>query len=166
MTDLTGHIKSTQHPCRVEPHQYAIALMRIWIRHNWPWAFALPILAVAIAVATLSVRYLLIAVVLVCLVFPHMIAWVYYYHALSPNSRMSILPHTIQVNDSGITLTYVPKQTQEQEQEQHTMPKPDYIPAKQIKKITYTNTLTIVHLTSGRYNIIAFPRHMPQAAVE
>ncbi|WP_288307407.1 hypothetical protein [uncultured Muribaculum sp.] len=156
MDNLTSYLQSTQQPCHVQTHEYAMALMKIWIRRNWPWAFALPILAVAAAAATMSIRYLLIAVVLACLVFPHIIVLIYYSHAMSPHIRMSILPHTVNVSENGITLTYIPQQ------EQQTVPAPDHIPSGLIKKITYTGTLTIIHLNTGRYNIIALPRHMPQ----
>ncbi|MCM1021397.1 MAG: hypothetical protein NC343_04035 [Muribaculum sp.] len=159
MKDLTKYVESSTVAVKVATHEYAGALMRLWVRRNWYWAFAMPIVAVVVAAVMLSLRYLLIGVVLACLVCPHIIVWVYYYHALSPRSRMSILPHEVTVTDEGITLTYVGDSDEEAEAR-----KVDYVPASAIRRVSYTDTITIVHLNGGRYDVVVLPRRMPVSA--
>lgn len=155
--NLTSQLQSTETPVSVATHVYASALMHIWVRRNWYWAFALPIAAAIAAAATLSLNWLLIAVVMACLVCPHIIVCVYYYHALSPDSRMSILPHTIKVTDQAVTLTYVATDPDSNS----PLPPPDIIPAARITGIRHTGQLTIITLDKGSYNVIVQPINMP-----
>lgn len=158
----THHIQSTDRPVCVATHVYASTLLRIWVRRNWYWAFALPIAAATAAAAMFSIKWLLIAVVLACLVCPQIIICVYYYHAMSPDSRMSILPHCVHATQQGIRLTYQPAD----ENDERPFPAPDFIAAEQITAITYTDRHIILRLDNDPYKIVVHPRHSTESEKE
>ncbi len=158
--DPTLFIKSCDTPFSIPTYRYAFTLMRVWIRRNWYWAFALPVALSLFAAVTLSLRYLLIAVVLVFLVCPHIILWVYYYHAMSPESRMSILPHTMNVDHKGIKITYVPDD--DDDDDKRKLPPPDFIEASRISDIRCVDDYLIVKLDSNSYRLVIFPIHFPE----
>ena len=160
--DPTNHIHSTGLPVSVATHVYASTLLRIWVKRNWYWAFALPIATATAAAFLFSLKWLLVAVVLTCLVCPHIIICVYYYHAMSPDSRMSIIPHSVHVTRQGISLIYQPAD----EEDKRPVPAPDFITAERITQISYTDRHIILRLDNDRYKIVVHPRHRPESEKE
>ncbi len=157
---------------RVLPSRYARHLMQMWTARHW-WIIAVPpIIALTLAL-TVDWRFLFVAVILVFLVIPHIMVTVYYYHAMSPRSAMSILPHRVVFEDSALRIKYDLKQeecavnTDEDTEKQATQPErpDDIIPYSEITAITTKKSDLILHLSSGDYHILVIPlANLPEGA--
>ncbi|WP_295729597.1 hypothetical protein [uncultured Muribaculum sp.] len=91
---------------RISPSAYASAIMRQWAS-KWWWAVALlPLCSISAAFASADIRYLMLALVLVCLVIPPAMLIVYYYHALSPHARLNIPLHSVACDGIDLTIDF------------------------------------------------------------
>lgn len=64
---------------------------------------ALSILIIAAAVvAIFDIRWLIVALMLICIVTPMVMAWLYFYYGLRPECFVNILPHRVLINTKGI----------------------------------------------------------------
>lgn len=90
---------------RISPATYASIIMRQWLAIRW-WAVAvLPLGSTAVALATSDIRYLMLALVLVCLVIPPALLIVYYYYALDTKARVNIPLHTVGCDGHTLTIS-------------------------------------------------------------
>lgn len=94
-------------PFRIAPSAYASVVVRQWLRRWW-WLVALPP-AASLTVAAVSgdVRYLLLAFVLICLVAPLALLFVYYYYALDPRASINLPLHTVACDGVALTIATV-----------------------------------------------------------
>lgn len=134
---------------KVAPSRLAGMIMKLWIKRNW-WWLALPPAACLVLAAAVDVKFTLIALIMVFLVIPPLMITVYYYHALAPEARMSVLPHRVESLPEGLRIVYEPIDD--------TMPArtDDFIPRDTIVKVTLTPDYTVYHL--GRYTLLPVPR--------
>ncbi len=135
---------------KVSPSIYMRTLMAMWIKRNW-WAIALPVAACIALALTVDVKFVYVALMMVFVVIPPIMMIVYFYHALSPESRMSILLHKLTLDDNGITVTYEPID------EDTPAPRPATLAWSEIKCVTYSRNAMVYRLTSGRYSILYLP---------
>lgn len=147
----------------ITPSAYAGHVIRMWLRDNW-WIGVVPITASIIVGATLDLRFLFVAVILVFLIAPLIMSTVYYYHALSPEASMSILPHRIIFGEKSLTIKYErePSDEDAQSEETETPPEPkvrpdDTIPLNDIKKASRHGSDILLNLTGGKYRILVIP---------
>lgn len=107
----------TTAPFRISPATYSSIIMRQWLAIRW-WAVAvLPICSIAAAFATSDIRYLMLALVLVCLVIPPALLIVYYYYALDTKARINIPLHTVGCDGHTLTISeYATPQTDTDEE--------------------------------------------------
>lgn len=133
------------------PAELASYIMKLWCRRNW-WIMAiLPVTCLVLA-AVVDVKFLLIALMMVFVVLPPMMIFVYFYHALAPEARMTVLPHRAEMTDDGIRLIYEPL-------DEEVPPRPDdNIRWSQISGVKATSQFLAYHLTTGRYSIFLVPR--------
>ena len=90
---------------RISPASYAVIIMCRWLAIWW-WAVAvLPLCSIAAAILMTDIRYLMLALVLVCLVIPPALLIVYYYYALDPKARVNIPPHSVGCDDHTLTIS-------------------------------------------------------------
>lgn len=108
----------TTKPFRISPSTYASAIMKQWAS-TWWWAVALlPLCSISAAFATADIRYLMLALVLVCLVIPPAMLFVYYYYALSEHARLNIPLHSVACDGTDLTIDFYPDTTDEDAKEE------------------------------------------------
>ncbi len=78
-----------------------------------PWLAAMSVLTVVMALAALTVdiRWGLVCLMLIFILFPMAIAFLYYYHALRPVTAMNILFHRIRIGGDGVSVDLFEKMT-------------------------------------------------------
>ena len=148
---------------RIAPSAYAGHVIRMWLRDILVVG-ALPVSASIIVGAVLDLRFLFVAVILVFLIAPLIMSTVYYYHALSPEASMSILPHRIIFGEKSLTIKYErePSDEDAQSEETETTTEPkvrpdDTIPLNDIKKASRHGSDILLNLTGGKYRILVIP---------
>lgn len=129
----------------------ATYIMKLWCRRNW-WLIALPPAACLVLAAAVDVKFLLIALMMVFVILPPIMITVYFYHALAPEARMSILPHRTQLSEEGLRLVYEPMA------EDIPARDDDMITWSRIKGIKTTQEYIAYRLDSGKYCILLIPR--------
>lgn len=86
--------------------------------------------ALSIAAAVLvDVRAVIIAFMILCLVLPMVMAFVYFYHALAPATALNLLPHSLRVVDQTLEITlYQAVQSAAEEAQAPQSSEPEYEP--------------------------------------
>ena len=85
----------------VEASRYLSIVVRLFLRRYW-WCFALPVVAfVVLAAVRGDSRFLIVALIVALAAFSATLPLVYYYYALLPEGRWSVLPHRL-VTDTGV----------------------------------------------------------------
>lgn len=129
----------------------ATYIMKQWCRRNW-WVMALPPAICLVLAATVDVKFVLIALMMVFVVLPPIMITVYFYHALAPEARMTILPHRAEILPDGIRLVYEPLA------EDIPARPDDMITWQRIKEAKVTPEHIAYRLTPGKYCIMLIPR--------
>lgn len=76
-------------------------------RYAWIWLLVMCVTGVAglILGVTLDLRWLSCGLMVVAIVMPVMLAFLYYYFGLRREAYVNTLPHTLSVGEAGLTLT-------------------------------------------------------------
>lgn len=92
---------------KVEASTLARIIMQLWVK-NHIIQLALPPLILLFFGSLLDLRFVIVALMLVFVIIPPIMMTVYFYHAASPDARYSVLPHSLHMDEKGITFTYYP----------------------------------------------------------
>lgn len=147
----------TTPPHKTHPHTLVRVLMFTWIKRNWWWIAAPPVIALIVSAALHDLRFVLVALIWVFLVAPPVMIMVYFYHALSPEARYSIRWHTISITPDGIMINY-PEESKEDAQDTSCPELPDdIIPRKRITSVKHLPQYTLLTLDDNPYKVIIIP---------
>ena len=78
----------------------------MFLADNWMWLI-LPVAVCGILAIFIDVRFVIVAMMVLFIVLPMILALLYFYYGLSPEARWSIMEKTAVINDEGITLNFV-----------------------------------------------------------
>ena len=78
----------------------------MFLADNWLWLI-LPVAVCGILAIFIDVRFVIVAMMVLFIVLPMILALLYFYYGLSPEARWSIMEKTAVINDEGITLNFV-----------------------------------------------------------
>lgn len=135
---------------KVSVNSYFQEVLMIWLGHWW-WLVALPLIAQMLLVA-FNIAFLYTALITVFLIYPPLLMFVYYYHALSPVSRLSTLYKHIEVTDIGLSIVFEPE-----DEADCNIQSPQYIKWSEIAYVSYSKKYFILHLTQSKYQVILIP---------
>lgn len=133
----------------VKSSVYANRLLTIALSRLW-WVAALPI-AVLFVLSLSEIRFLFVAFMLLLIVFPGVLAMVYFRWALSPEIAVRTIPQRITRGDDGFTIEYQP-----QPDDRFTPPR-ENISKEEIVQVEDTGKYTTIFLTSSPYSIVIIP---------
>ena len=91
--------------CQVTSATYMRRLSAVIFADNWLWLVA-PVAVCAMLAYMLDVRFLIVALMVLFIVLPMILALLYFYYGLSPEAGWSIMEKTLAIDDKGITLTF------------------------------------------------------------
>ncbi len=139
---------------KVEAPELAVAIMKVWLRRNW-WVLALaPALSIVLAAAGGDMRFVYVALILLFLVLPPVMIGVYFYHALAPETRLSVLSHRVIMEPDGLRVEYAVPADDDGEVE----PRPDdFIALSEIRKVVAEHGRIIYRLDRGVYSLMIVP---------
>ncbi len=92
--------------CSVSSSGYMRRLCYMFLADNWLWLI-LPVAVCGILAIFIDVRFVIVAMMVLFIVLPMILALLYFYYGLSPEARWSIMEKTTVINDEGITLNFV-----------------------------------------------------------
>ena len=77
----------------------------MFLADNWLW-MVLPIAVCAVLAIWLDVRFVIVAMMVLFIVLPMVLALLYFYYGLSPEARWSIMDKMATIDVEGITLDF------------------------------------------------------------
>lgn len=92
---------------RTEPSAYIKEIVYQWFARNIWWFVAL--IAVCLVLAfTVDTAFIFVASMIVFIVIPFVLAFVYFGYGLRPSSSRWFLPRRLEVTDTGLSIHYMP----------------------------------------------------------
>lgn len=91
--------------CSVSSGTYMGHLCSIFLADNWLWMVAPVAICVMLAI-WIDVRFAIVAMMILLMVLPMILALLYFYYGLSPEARWSIMDKQADLDNDGLTLTF------------------------------------------------------------
>ena len=91
--------------CSISASHYMRQLCSMFVADNWLW-MVLPLALCAILAFFIDVRFVIVAMMVLFIVMPLVLAMLYFYYGLSPEARWSIMEKELTIDKEGITLTF------------------------------------------------------------
>ena len=91
--------------CSVSSSAYMRHLCTMFLADNWLWLVA-PVALCAVLAIWIDVRFVIVAMMVLFIALPMVLALLYFYYGLSPEARWSIMEKTATLDDQGITLNF------------------------------------------------------------
>lgn len=85
-------------------------LLRTWLYHNWSWLALIVVLLVVLSVR--NPLFIYVGLMLIFLVFPLILYYLWFAYALHPDCRASILSKRVELSDRGIVCTFDDERTE------------------------------------------------------
>ena len=132
---------------KVESGQYMRPLWQMYFRRNWPW-FLLPLVVCGIGGLLMhDVRWLVVGLMLVFMVFPMLMILIYINYALTLEVRWSLMEKTVEIDKEGLHLTFTDQRMKSRNIAWHD-----------IKMVTRDDRYYYFHLRVRPYNFLLIPR--------
>ena len=126
---------------QLSPQYYFNRLLKIWLHNNWGWLLSFFLLLVGLSIQNPLLIY--VGLIILFLVFPMIISYLWFAYALHPDCRMSILSKTVEINKNGLSCTFDDGRTES-------------IVWERITRIRYTSTDIIFHLSNYIFFILPY----------
>ncbi len=141
-------LEATTSPFSIRSSTYMGLVAREWIKRWW-WLPAIAIFVSATLGFTISIRFLFLAAILLCLVAPLAMLPIYY-HSLTPSMRLAILAKRVKISDECMTLLFEPIDEE--------TPAPDAISIKwdEFSHLKFSRTAFILCM-KGKYRYLPVP---------
>lgn len=139
-------------PYRTGSRQYMQAIAGLWAGRWW-WTIILPIVVFLILAGTIDIVYAFVALIMLFIIVPMVMSFLYFYYALTPESIMAMRNKRLSIiKDDGITVIYEPDDDSS---------RPRFPPVKikwdELSGIEYRTHDIILHLKGSRYRFIIIP---------
>lgn len=80
---------------QLSPQYYFNRLLKIWLHNNWGWLLSFFLLLVGLSIQ--NPLFIYVGLIILFLVFPMIISYLWFAYALHPDCRMSILSKTVEI---------------------------------------------------------------------
>ena len=131
--------------CSVTSGCYMKHLCSMFLADNWLW-MVLPVAVCGMLAIFIDVRFIIVALMILFVVLPMLLALLYFYYGLSPEARWSIMEKTATIDDSGITLDFA-----DERMKKHVIPREDVL------NIIEKDDTLIIMLRGKRYTSLMIP---------
>ena len=92
--------------CSVSSGTYMRHLCAMFLADNWLWMVA-PVAICALLAVWIDVRFLIVALMVLFIVLPMVLALLFFYYGLSPEARWSIMEKSMTIDSTGMTLSFL-----------------------------------------------------------
>lgn len=133
---------------RITSSTYVRRCFSLWM-DKWWWTLAIP-LSILLVMAIGDIRYLIVAFALALIVYPGIMALLYFNYALRPSAAYALLPHRIILSDKEIAIEYEPS-------DEYPVPIKQYIPFKSITRMENQGDYLILEIHTSIYDLLFIP---------
>ena len=91
--------------CQVTASKYMRELCLMFLADNWLW-MVLPVALCGAVAIFVDVRFIIVALMVLFVVLPMILALLYFYYGFSPEARWSIMEKDAVIGNEGISLTF------------------------------------------------------------
>ncbi len=131
--------------CNVTAGCYMQQLCYMFLADNWLWML-LPVALCGVMAVFIDVRFIIVAMMVLFIVLPMLLALLFFYYGLSLEARWSIMEKSARIDNEGITLSFTDERM-----------KKHVIPAEDVLQIIEKKNVLILMLRGKRYTCLMFP---------
>ena len=131
--------------CQVTAGTYMRHLSLMFLADNWLW-MVLPVAVCAILAVWFDVRFIIVALMVLFVALPMVLALLYFYYGFSPEARWSIMEKNAIIDHQGITLTFTDERM-----------KTHVIAADDVREIVEKEDVWMLMLKGARYTCLMLP---------
>ena len=131
--------------CMVTPGTYMRHLSLMFLADNWLW-MCLPVAVCGVLAVWFDVRFVIVALMVLFVALPMLLALLYFYYGFSPQARWSIMEKNAVIDDNGITLTFTDERM-----------KTHVIATDDVREIIEKEDVWMLMLQGSRYNCLMLP---------
>ena len=124
---------------------YMRELCLMFLADNWLW-LVLPVAVCAMLAIWVDVRFAIVAMMVLFIVLPMVLALLYFYYGLSQEARWSIMDKSVTIGDAGITLEFTDERM-----------KTHVIPRDNVRHIIEKDDVVMLMLDGKRYTCLMLP---------
>ena len=124
---------------------YMRELCLMFLADNWLW-LVLPVAVCAVLAIWVDVRFVIVAMMVLFIVLPMVLALLYFYYGLSQEARWSIMDKSVTIGDAGITLEFTDERM-----------KTHVIPRDNVRHIIEKDDVVMLMLDGKRYTCLMLP---------
>ncbi len=124
---------------------YMRELCLMFLADNWLW-LVLPVAVCAVLAIWVDVRFAIVAMMVLFIVLPMVLALLYFYYGLSQEARWSIMDKSVTIGDAGITLEFTDERM-----------KTHVIPRDNVRHIIEKDDVVMLMLDGKRYTCLMLP---------
>ncbi len=124
---------------------YMRELCLMFLADNWLW-LVLPVAVCAVLAIWVDVRFVIVAMMVLFIVLPMVLALLYFYYGLSQEARWSIMDKSMTIGDEGITLNFTDERM-----------KTHVIPWDNVRHIIEKDDVVMLMLGGKRYTCLMLP---------
>ncbi len=124
---------------------YMRELCLMFLADNWLW-LALPVAVCAVMAIWVDVRFVIVAMMVLFIVLPMVLALLYFYYGLSQEARWSIMDKAMTIDGAGITLEFT-----DERMKTHVIPKDN------VRHIIEKDDVWLLMLKGKRYTCLMIP---------
>lgn len=135
---------------RTDSYHYMRTVAEVW-SGRWWWTIALPVLTCFALGMALNIAFIFMAFMVVFLIVPMVMMFLYFYYALTPEARMAILNKRLRISPSGIDVVYEPIG------DNAPAPKAVHVTWDEITAIEYRAHDMMMRLNGSRYRFMLIP---------
>ena len=132
--------------CKISAGKYMRELCLMFLADNWLW-MVLPIALCGILAFFVDVRFVIVALMVLFIVLPMILALLYFYYGLSPEARWSIMEKDVLISNEGISLTFT-----DERMKKHAIGKDD------VRNIIEKDDVLLLMLRGKRYTCLMLPK--------
>lgn len=131
--------------CRVSSGTYMRQVFFLFLADNWLW-MVMPVAVCAVLALWIDVRFAIVAMMVLFIVLPMVLALLYFYYGFSPEARWSIMDKTIDVQQDGLHLYFADERMQK-----HVIRWDD------VRSIIEKDDVVMLMLSGKRYSCLMLP---------
>lgn len=117
----------------------------MFLADNWLW-MVLPVALCGALAIFIDVRFIIVALMVLFVILPMVLALLYFYYGLSPEARWSIMEKTATIDGSGIMLDFT-----DERMKKHVIPRDD------VRSIIEKDDALMIMLRGKRYTCLMIP---------
>ncbi len=147
-------MKIETQPFKTSSGTYISTIFKQWLSRYW-WTIVLPELLCIILAFTYNIAFAFVALMLLFIVYPIILSFIYFYYALTPRAVSSIFEKKITITQEGIHINYIAPD--EKDDKIYKTPNDETISWDEIKSANYSGCHCTLRLTDNKYSYVIIP---------